>query len=80
MNDTRKSRAPHDLAPSYVLGALDETEKIRFEDHLARGCELCVAEVRAMSDIGVRLADLTAADPPASLRTRLLARVSGAQQ
>lgn len=39
----------HDLAPFYVLDALDEADRVRFEAHLA-GCARCRAEVAELSE------------------------------
>ena len=39
----------HDLAPFFVLDALDEADRVRFEAHLA-GCAHCRAEVAELSE------------------------------
>jgi anti-sigma-K factor RskA len=61
-----------DHAASYALGALDENERVSFEEHLA-SCDICATEVREMKDVAGLLA--TAASPvtpPARLRDRIL--------
>ena len=61
-----------DHAAPYALGALDENERISFEEHLA-SCDICTAEVRELKDVAGLLA--TAAPPvtpPARLRDRIL--------
>ncbi|MGW2823410.1 anti-sigma factor [Streptomyces sp. NPDC001443] len=64
----------HSLAAPYALDALEPAERLRFERHLD-GCEVCAAEVRALSEDAVRLAWSTAAPPPAAMRDRVLAAV-----
>jgi anti-sigma-K factor RskA len=64
----------HSLAAPYALDALDPAERARFEKHL-RTCEVCAAEVRALTEDAVRLAWSTAAPPPAAMRDRVLAAV-----
>ncbi|MER5597403.1 anti-sigma factor [Streptomyces sp. NPDC002265] len=64
----------HSLAAPYALDALEPAERLRFERHLD-GCDVCAAEVRALSEDAVRLAWSTAAPPPAAMRDRVLAAV-----
>ncbi|MEU6147142.1 anti-sigma factor [Streptomyces sp. NPDC047081] len=64
----------HSLAAPYALDALEPGERIRFEKHL-KGCDMCAAEVRALSEDAVRLAWSTAAPAPAAMRDRVLAAV-----
>ncbi|MGW8746976.1 anti-sigma factor [Streptomyces sp. NPDC055794] len=64
----------HSLAAPYALDALEGAERVRFERHL-EGCDICAAEVRALSEDAVRLAWSTAAPAPAALRERVLAAV-----
>lgn len=62
-----------EMAAPYALGALDETDRVSFEEHLA-SCDVCAAEVRELKDVAGLLA--TAAPrvaPPAGLRDRILA-------
>lgn len=69
--------APHEelqeLAALYALGALDAEETGVFERHLQEGCETCAAELRDYEAVAVELSP--EAEPPASARGRLLARV-----
>jgi anti-sigma-K factor RskA len=61
-----------DHAAPYALGALDESDRVSFEDHLA-SCDVCTNEVRELRAVAVLLA--TAArplSPPAHLRDRIL--------
>jgi anti-sigma factor ChrR (cupin superfamily) len=65
-------------AALYALGALEDEEARDFEEHVASGCEQCAAELREFEDV---VADLglaaPEAAPPAGVRARLLALVSG---
>ncbi|MFB8772614.1 anti-sigma factor [Streptomyces broussonetiae] len=70
---------PHSLAAPYALDALEPSERVRFERHLA-GCPRCAAEVRALSEDAVRLAWSTAAPAPPALRERVLAAVRATPQ
>ncbi len=67
-------------AALYALGALDSEEAREFEGHLAAGCEACAAGLREFEAVagGLCLAAPEAA-PPAGVRARLLALVSGAR-
>jgi anti-sigma-K factor RskA len=59
-------------AAPYALGALDESDRVSFEDHLA-SCDVCAREVRELTAVAGLLA--TAARPvapPARLRDRIL--------
>ena len=64
-------------AALYALGALDAEEARVFEEHIAEGCAACETELR---DFECVVADLAlaapAAEPPANVRTRLLALAS----
>jgi anti-sigma-K factor RskA len=65
-----------ELAAIYALGALEGEDRLRFEAHLASGCEACRDEILDSQDV---LADLALGaplvDPPASVRDRLFERV-----
>jgi len=62
-----------DYAAPYALGALAAEDRSAFEAHLA-GCDTCRAEVRAYSEVAGLLAHAApAAEPPATLRARVLA-------
>ncbi|WP_062647089.1 anti-sigma factor [Streptomyces maremycinicus] len=69
----------HSLAAPYALDALEPDERRRFEKHLT-GCDRCAAEVRALAEDAVRLAWSQAAEPPAHLRSRVLAAVQRTPQ
>lgn len=64
-------------AALYALGALDSEEAREFEEHLAGGCAACAAELRDFEKVAQDLC-LAApeAEPPAGVRSRLLALVS----
>ncbi|MEU6727083.1 anti-sigma factor [Nonomuraea wenchangensis] len=62
----------HALSGAYAVDALPYGEWALFEEHL-RGCARCGTEVRRLRETAARLAGAVAADPPAALRTRLLA-------
>lgn len=64
-------------AALYALGALEGDEAREFEEHLAAGCAACAAELREFEavagDLGLAAPE---AEPPAGVRSRLLALVS----
>ena len=60
----------HDLAAPYVLDALDDLERRRFEDHLA-DCEQCLLEVADLAVAVEGLAGATEAAPPDDLFDRI---------
>jgi anti-sigma factor ChrR (cupin superfamily) len=64
-------------AALYALGALEGDEAREFEEHLAAGCAACEAELREFEAVAGQLG-LAApeAEPPAGVRSRLLALVS----
>src|SRR4051812_21278307 len=64
----------HLLAGAYALGALDQTEQIDFEIHLAR-CAACRAEVAELTETAGRLAAASPAPVEDSLLDRVLAEV-----
>lgn len=63
-----------DLCAAHVLGVLDEVGRAEIESHLASGCEMCLAELRALSG-GVTVLAMSAPSEraPAALRERILA-------
>ena len=65
----------HKLTGAYALDALDDIERARFEQHLAE-CEDCRAEVAELRETAALLAEVTAVEAPASLRTSVLAGIS----
>jgi anti-sigma-K factor RskA len=61
---------------AYVLGALDEAERRAFEAHLA-DCASCRQEVAGLSPaVQVLATGVEQVEPPAALRTRLMAQVN----
>lgn len=66
-----------DLAAPYVLNALDDGERERFEAHLAT-CAECRAEVELLSVPAQALpASVAQVEPPPELRDRIMAIVEG---
>lgn len=64
----------HELAPFYVLDALDDEERIAFESHLL-GCAECRRQVAEL-DPGVEaLARSTAEPPPPAMKAEVMAAV-----
>lgn len=58
----------------YVLGAADAAEDNEIRGHLARGCEICTAQVKRARWMAAALGQLAEpAAPPARLRRRILA-------
>jgi len=69
----------HGLVGLYVVDALDDDERARFEEHLA-ACEACAAEVAEFQATTSRLAALTAEEPPPALRASVLERIGTTRQ
>ncbi|HET8561298.1 MAG TPA: anti-sigma factor [Marmoricola sp.] len=65
----------HALSGAYVVDALDDLERARFETHLA-GCADCRTEVQGLREAATRLAETTATPPPPALRDRVLADIT----
>ncbi len=65
----------HKLTGAYALDALDDLERVRFEQHLA-ACEDCRGEVAELRETAALLAETTAVAPPASLRDSVLAGIT----
>jgi anti-sigma factor RsiW len=65
----------HKLTGAYVLDAVDDLERARFEQHLAE-CDDCRAEVAELRETAALLAETTAVTPPASLRASVLSGIS----
>lgn len=64
-----------ELCAGYAIGGLDEADRARMEEHLARGCAECEA---ALADFSVGAVLLAAAAPPALPSPRLKERVLAA--
>lgn len=61
----------HALSGAYVVDALDDVERTRFEEHLAQ-CAACRAEVADLVEATTLLAELADTPPPPELRARVL--------
>lgn len=65
-----------EAAGLYVLGALSDDDRLRFESHLA-SCAECAAEVRTLSQVTQALPyAVPQIDPPSRLRNRILSELS----
>lgn len=77
MSHTTTDEEAAGRAALYALGALEGEEARAFEEHVASGCAACEAELRGfegvVADLGLATPE---AEPPASVRARLLALVS----
>lgn len=62
----------HLAVAAYVLGALDDAEATRFEEHLA-DCDRCAAELDSLMGVEPLLAEFAAAAPPGQSAEVLLA-------
>lgn len=69
----------HTLTGAYVLDALDEVERHRFEKHLAE-CPQCADEVVELRATAARLGLALAAQPPAWLRGAVLTDIGRTRQ
>lgn len=60
----------------YVLGLLDQPEKLEIDDHLGRSCPNCTAELQKARELNsMFFAQAPAAEPSPKLRRRVLASV-----
>ena len=73
------SRRVHELSGAYVLDALDQAERERFERHLRR-CPGCAEDVRQMTSTATALALAVATEPPPGLKQRVLAAAAATPQ
>jgi anti-sigma factor ChrR (cupin superfamily) len=69
----------HELVSLYALGALDEDDKVRFEEHLDE-CTACEAELRSLTEVAASLGNSRTAAPPPQLRERLMTRARSSRQ
>ncbi len=68
-----------ELCAAWVLGSIDEADRLELEGHLAGGCELCDREISSLEEGRRRLAASAAPAAPApSVRAATLARVRAA--
>lgn len=64
-------------ASLYALGALSQHETRSFDEHLAAGCEACLAALKSFDSVTEKLAfGAPEAPPNAVVRERLLARLA----
>jgi anti-sigma factor RsiW len=64
----------HELTAAYALDALDEHERVEYEEHLAR-CAECREQLASFSEAAAALAYVAESPaPPAALRDRILAQ------
>ena len=61
----------HDLVSLYALQALDNVEKLVFEDHLQQGCSVCESDLRSFTRIADAIGKSVPASPSPQLRERL---------
>jgi hypothetical protein len=63
-----------ELYELYALGVLEGAEKDALEEHVGRNCETCVKEIkRAVESNSLVFRAVPKLDPPANLRSRILA-------
>lgn len=72
---SEQDRDPHAMVGAYVADALDDDERLAFEQHLA-GCESCRREVAEFTETAAELSRLTETPPPAALRASVLAEIA----
>jgi anti-sigma-K factor RskA len=65
----------------YALGAAEEPERSEIQAHVARGCEICAAEVRRAREMASMIGGASVLEAPSSgLRHRILASVGVAER
>jgi anti-sigma-K factor RskA len=69
----------HALTGAYVLDAVSELERAAFERHIAE-CDACAQEVRELRGTAARLGQAVAGEPPARLKSQVLAKISEVRQ
>ena len=69
----------HHLAGAYALDALEESERVAFEQHLT-SCDWCSVEVADFRATAAMLAEGVAATPPAHLKSKVMAEVARTRQ
>jgi anti-sigma factor RsiW len=65
----------HSLTGAYVIDAVDDVERARFEAHLT-GCSQCQDEVASLRAAAVELSLTTVTPPPPALRASVLRDIS----
>lgn len=66
---------PHLLLAGYILDALDDHDRILFEQHLP-GCEDCQRELPELGPLVANLSALAATAPPPHLRDSVLSSIT----
>lgn len=69
----------HTLAGPYVLDALPDDERIRFEAHLGE-CAFCTTEVAELRTAAVKLATQVSTPPPPALKADVMAAIEHVRQ
>jgi anti-sigma-K factor RskA len=69
----------HTLTGPYVLDALPDDERARFEEHLAE-CPFCTTEVAELRAAAVKLATQVSAPPPPALKADVMAAIEHVRQ
>jgi len=69
----------HTLTGPYVLDALPDAERARFEEHLAE-CQFCTAEVTELREAAIKLATQVETGPPLHLKTQVLQAIENVRQ
>ncbi|MFI5695526.1 anti-sigma factor domain-containing protein [Kribbella sp. NPDC051586] len=69
----------HTLTGPYVLDALPEDERTRFEAHLAE-CSFCTTEVAELRQAAVKLATQVSTPPPPALKASVMAAINDVRQ
>jgi anti-sigma-K factor RskA len=69
----------HTLTGPYVLDALPDDERVRFEAHLAE-CPFCTTEVAELRAAAVKLATQVSAPPPPALKANVMSAIEHVRQ
>ncbi|MGW1339578.1 anti-sigma factor [Kribbella sp. NPDC002412] len=69
----------HTLTGPYVLDALPDDERVRFEEHLAE-CAFCTTEVAELREAGIKLATQVATPPPPALKADVMSAIDQIRQ
>ncbi|MFI5729300.1 anti-sigma factor domain-containing protein [Kribbella sp. NPDC051587] len=69
----------HTLTGPYVLDALPEDERVRFEAHLAE-CQFCTAEVSELRETAIKLATQVETAPPPQLKVNVMQAIENVRQ
>jgi anti-sigma-K factor RskA len=69
----------HTLTGPYVLDALPEDERARFEQHLTE-CAFCTTEVAELREAAIKLATQVATPPPPALKADVMSAIDQIRQ